>query len=181
MSARKPVFGVLRLVLLALSIVPKPVVAQSVTVPALHHRGEPAPRHPQVTASHGRGSSGLPEDASGEYTLGEAGELIQIILQSGRLDGYVSRLGDTESDEGAPLTFFFDHTSLHAERLSFTTWQVHGVWFTFEGTIVRGPARSRTEDGYYLLEGELVEHNQVQHAQQRNRVSLKLSHDSGSN
>jgi hypothetical protein len=139
------------------------------------------PRRPQANGGHVRGSSSLPEEASGEYQLGESGEVVEIILQSSRLEGYISRKGDTESDEGAPLTFFFDHVSLNGTRLAFTTWQVHGVWFSFDGGIVRGASRSREEDGFYLLEGTLVEHNEANHTQQRNPVSLKLSHDTGEN
>jgi hypothetical protein len=91
------------------------------------------------------------------------------------LSGYISRLGNEDSDRGAALTFLFEHTALNGERLSFTTRMVHGVWFSFDGTIVRGPGRTRTEDGYYLLEGELVEHDAAQRTQAQSNVRLKLN------
>ena len=75
------------------------------------------------------------------------------------LSGFITRLGDRESDEGTPLTFFFATSRLSGQRLAFTTRQVHGVWFSFEGTIVRGSARSRDQQGYYLLQGRLVMHD----------------------
>jgi len=84
---------------------------------------------------------------------------VDVELQPDRLTGYITRLGDRESDEGTPLTFFFATSRLAGQRFSFTTRQVHGVWFSFEGTIVRGNARSRDQQGYYLLEGRLVLHD----------------------
>jgi hypothetical protein len=41
--------------------------------------------------------------------------------------------------------------------VSFTTKQIHGVWFEFKGRFDRGQAKSRTEDGYYVLRGTLTE------------------------
>ncbi len=174
--------GLLRGVLFVACLMPFRVApAQSAMQPVLHRRSEAVSRRPQANAIHGRSSSSLPEEASGEYQLGESGEIIEIILQAGQLDGYISRNGDTESDRGTPLTFFFDRTSVSARRLNFTTWQVHGIWFSFEGTIVRGPGRSREEESFYLLEGELVGHDTVERTEQRRSVSLKLSGEAEGN
>lgn len=149
--------------------------AQAASQPVLHRRTEPASSNQAVVVSQHRGNSLLPEEASGEYQLDDSGSLIEITLQFGGLSGYISREGDQESDHGAPLTFMFDRTTLDGQRLGFTTRQVHGVWFSFQGTIARGQARTRAEDGYYLLEGELIEHNEVSKTQRRVTVSLKLS------
>ena len=97
----------------------------------------------------------IPEDASGEYMLGHPGEVVEITLQFGALSGYISRQGDGESDSGTPLTFFFDQTSFHGQELRFTTQQIHGVWYSFQGTIARGSGKTREEDGYYVLMGDL--------------------------
>jgi hypothetical protein len=105
--------------------------------------------------------------------------VIEIIFQGRRLDGYVSRLGDTDSDFGAPLTFFFDQTAVRGNRITFTTWQVHGVWFSLEGSIGSGQERGGAQDGLYVLTGELIEHNEVQHTRQRRAISLKQSHEDG--
>jgi hypothetical protein len=153
--------------------------AQSVTHPILHRRGDSALPRPQATATQSSGTSSLADDASGEYGLGEPGEVIEIILQGRRLDGYISRLGDTDSDFGAPLTFFFDHTAVRSNRISFTTWQVHGVWFSLEGTLDSGPERGSAQDGLYVLTGELIEHNEVQHTRQRSAISLMQSRENG--
>jgi hypothetical protein len=124
------------------------------------------------TRSSGRTS--LPVEASGAYSLGSTGS-IQMELQPDRLSGYISRMGDRESDEGTPLTFFFATSRLAGPQLAFTTRQVHGVWFSFEGTIVRGSARSREQQGYYLLEGRLVMHDAASQTEQARMVSLPLA------
>jgi hypothetical protein len=102
------------------------------------------------------------------------GGIIEIGLQPDRLSGYITRLGDRASDEGTPLTFFFATSRLSGQRMTFITRQVHGVWWSFEGTIVRGPARTRDQQGYYLLEGQLVMHDSFSQTQQARMVSLPL-------
>jgi hypothetical protein len=101
--------------------------------------------------------------------------MIDVELQPDRLSGYITRFGDRESDEGTPLTFFFATSRLAGQRLSFTTRQVHGVWFSFDGTIVRGTARTREQQGYYLLQGQLVLHDVATQTQQARMVSLPMA------
>lgn len=162
-----------------LLLVSSGVHAQSTTQPALHHRGDPSTTDHPVVVKQGKINSLIPEDASGEYMLGRPGELIQITIQFGELSGYISRQGDEVSDNGTPLTFFFDKTSLRGQELKFTTRQIHGVWYSFQGTIVRGPGKTRDEDGYYLLTGELIEHNIVQKMESRRTISLKSGRQLG--
>jgi hypothetical protein len=140
--------------------------------PVLHRRGYNQVEDEMDTRSSGR--TILPLEASGEYTLG-SGEFVDVELQPDRLTGYITRLGDRESDEGTPLTFFFATSRLDGQRFSFTTRQVHGVWFSFEGTIVRGNARSRDQQGYYLLEGRLVLHDVASQTEQARMVSLPMA------
>ena len=116
----------------------------------------------------------LPLEASGEYALGSGG-MVDVELQPDRLSGFITRLGDRESDEGTPLTFFFATSRLSGQRLAFTTRQVHGLWFSFDGTIVRGSARSRDQQGYYLLQGQMVMHDVASQTQQARMVSLPLA------
>ena len=141
--------------------------------PVLHHRSyNQVDDELDYTRSSGR--TILPLEASGEYALGSGG-MVDVELQSDRLSGFITRLGDRESDEGTPLTFFFATSRLSGQRLAFTTRQVHGVWFSFDGTIVRGSARSRDEQGYYLLQGQLVMHDVASQTQQARMVSLPLA------
>ena len=165
--------------LLALALLPcapPPVWGQSTAPqPVLHRRSYMDGELDIGTRSSGR--TILPLEASGEYSLG-AGGTVEVDLQPDRLSGYITRLGDRESDEGTPLTFFFATSRLSGSRLSFTTRQVHGVWFSFEGTIVRGSARSRDQQGYYLLQGQLVLHDVGTQTQQARMVSLPLARQS---
>jgi hypothetical protein len=160
----------LAFVLLALA----PLWAQTKTQdPVLHRRAYNLDDDLDMsTRSSGR--TILPQEASGVYTLG-AGGSIDVELQPDRLSGFITRMGDRESDEGTPLTFFFATSRLSGQRLAFTTRQVHGVWFSFEGTIVRGSARSRDQQGYYLLEGRLVMHDVASQTEQARMVSLPLA------
>lgn len=161
----------LALVLLALA----PVWAQTKTQdPVLHRRGYNQVDEDLDMSTRSSGRTILPVEASGTYALGSSGS-IDVELQPDRLSGFITRMGDRASDEGTPLTFFFATSRLSGQQLAFTTRQVHGVWFSFEGTIVRGPAHSRDQQGFYLLEGRLVMHDAASQTEQARMVSLPLA------
>lgn len=102
-------------------------------------------------AREAKGVSTLPEEASGEYVLDGHGSVVQITIERGRLTGYVTKMeGETA------LTLFFDRTSVHGNRLSFTTKTVHGLRYEFRGAIVRGEAADFSLGGFYRLNGELT-------------------------
>jgi hypothetical protein len=142
--------------------------------PVLHHRAYNQVDDELDIGTRSSGRTLLPLDASGEYALG-AGGLVDVELQPDRLSGFISRLGDRESDQGTPLTFFFATSRLAGEQLAFTTRQIHGIWFSFEGTIVRGNAGSRDQEGYYRLQGKLVMHDAAGQPEQARMVSLPLA------
>lgn len=93
-----------------------------------------------------------------------------------RLQGYLTRLGNGESDQGAPLTYFFARTTVSPTQLTFITRQVHGLWWSFAGTIDRGSAQMSTQKGYYFLNGTLTEHLETGQSAPRH-VSLPLLPD----
>jgi hypothetical protein len=98
-------------------------------------------------------------DYSGMYSFLREGEFVQLTIEDeGRVTGFVSRYGDTESDRGAFLDQFFKEGKLDGTRLAFTTDTVHGVWYEFKGTIERGPGKTLAEEAYYLLKGTLTEY-----------------------
>lgn len=138
-------------------------VAFAQTTPVLHSRRE---NPPETRARATRAISTIPADASGEYELDGKGSVIQITIEHGRLTGYVTKM-----DHQTALTLFFDRTTVDGNRLSFTTKTVHGLHYSFKGTIVRGNAQSRALNGFYRLAGDLTAHyssgNQVE------QVSLK--------
>ncbi len=98
-------------------------------------------------------------DISGTYSFLREGEFLQIDVEQDRVTGFVSRFGELESDSGAFLDHFFQKASLTGNKLTFTTRKIHGVWFEFEGTVERGEAKSRAEDGYYVVKGKLTQYS----------------------
>jgi hypothetical protein len=149
--------------------------AQTLSDPTLHRRVESHQLDGEDAVVISRGRTTLPLEVSGEYSLGETGEAVEIDLERNRLSGYITRFGDRESDQGTPLTFFFATSSLNGQQLSFTTHRVHSVWFSFVGTVVRGTARTRAEAGYYRLEGRLVMHDAAKGTEQARAVSLPMA------
>lgn len=152
--------------------------AQYAAAPRLLRRTADTQDAPEESGSFRPGRSGLPDEASGTYALGpDPGEAIEVILNGEgsdcRLQGYVTRMGDGESDRGATLTYFFRQTSVSPQQLQFITRQVHGAWWSFSGHIDRGSAPRSSEKGYYLLIGMLTEHF-VTGESQPSRVSLPL-------
>jgi hypothetical protein len=124
------------------------------------------------------GRSNVPGEAAGSYALSpDPAEVIEMILNgdgnSVRLQGYLTRIGDGTSDRGAPLTYFFARTTVSPTQLTFITKQVHGVWWSFAGTIDRGTVQSNAQKGYYFLNGTLTEHFDTGQSAPR-RVSLPL-------
>jgi len=99
------------------------------------------------------------EDYSGMYSFLQDGEFVQLTIEdAGRVNGFISRYGDLESDHGQFLDHFFKPGTLAGKRLSFTTETVHGVWYEFKGTIERGPGKSPGDEAYYLLKGTLAQY-----------------------
>jgi hypothetical protein len=143
-----------------------PSLAQTATDPALHHRsdGEPSPGGKQ------RGTSTLPAAASGEYMIDEEGSVVQITIDNGVLDGYISKLVEGHT---STLTYFFDRTTINGNRITFTTKEVHGIWYAFDGAIVRGDAQTKVEDGYYRMKGTWVTHNEAEKNQMTSTINLK--------
>jgi len=111
-------------------------------------------------ASHAFGQSGSAasqDDYSGMYTFLREGEFVQITVEdAGHVTGFVSRYGNSESDQGAFLDHFFKQAKLDGHDLTFTTETVHGTWFEFKGRLDRGPAKTRAQEGYYVLKGTLT-------------------------
>jgi len=97
-------------------------------------------------------------DISGAYTFLREGEFVQLTVEDGKLSGYISRFGDSDSDKGQFIDQFFDKTTLEGTRLSFNTKTVHGVWYDFSGVISTQPGKKPTEEGYHVIRGKLVEH-----------------------
>lgn len=95
-------------------------------------------------------------DFSGTYTFLREGEDLQINVRNGKLDGFASRYGDTETDKNVLLQHFLEKSSVTGDEVSFTTDKIHGVWFEFKGKVRRGEAKTVSEEGYYVLQGTIT-------------------------
>jgi hypothetical protein len=114
---------------------------------------------PSAPAAHNAGANTPAEDISGMYSFLKEGEFIQLNVEKTAFSGYISRLGDSDSDRGVFLDQFFENASIQGHDVSFTTKPVHGVWFEFKGRYQRGAAKTKVEDGYYVLRGTLKEYS----------------------
>ncbi len=118
----------------------------------------------QVGASSAaRHSAGAPAasvgDFSGTYTFLKDGEDLQINLQNGKLDGFLTRYGDSDADKDVQLQHFFEKSSVTGDNVSFTTDKIHGVWFEFKGKVRHGEGKTAAKEGYYVLEGTIIRYD----------------------
>jgi hypothetical protein len=97
---------------------------------------------------------------SGMYSFLKEGEFVQITVEDdGRVTGFISRYGDSDSDKGTFLDQYFKTGKLDGTQLNFTTQVVHGVSFDFKGTIERGEGKTPQDEAYFVLKGSLTENS----------------------
>src|ERR1043165_8630702 len=97
------------------------------------------------------------EDISGMYSFVKEGEFLQITLDRNSVTGYISRMGESDSDNGVFLDQFFARADVQGHDVSFTTRPLHSVWYEFKGKFSRGPGKTKGDDAYYILRGTLKE------------------------
>src|SRR5262245_2408478 len=103
-------------------------------------------------------SAAAAEDISGMYTFVKEGECLQINLDQEGVSGFISRMGESDTDRGSFLDHFFTVATVKGHDVSFTTRAVHGIWYEFKGKFERGAkAKSKSEDSFYVLRGTLTE------------------------
>jgi hypothetical protein len=136
-----------------------PILAQQTTTPSLHDRSQGHRDQGEPGTSFANQPSNLPSDVWGSYEFDHTNESIELDLDRNRLSGFISRLGDAETDNNTPLTFFFDQSAIDGDEISFQTRVLHGIWYSFRGTIVRGDGKTRADAGYYVLLGVLAAHH----------------------
>ncbi len=92
------------------------------------------------------------------YSFLREGEFVQLTVEDGKVSGYISRFGDTDSDKGQFIDQFFDKATLAGDHLSFNTKTVHGVWYDFTGVITITPGKQPGQEDYRVIKGTLVQH-----------------------
>ena len=91
------------------------------------------------------------------YSFLRDGEFVQFTVEDqGHVIGFVSRYADAEG-AGGFVDHFFKSATLDGNKLAFTTEVVQGVSFNFRGAIKRGEAKTRADEGYFVLTGTLIE------------------------
>ncbi len=136
-----------------------PIWAQQTTTPSLHDRSQGYRNQAAPGTNFANQPSSLPSDVWGSYEFDHTSESIELDLDRNRLNGFIARLGDAETDNNTPLTFFFDQSAIDGDEISFQTRVLHGIWYSFRGTIVRGDGKTRADEGYYVLRGVLAAHH----------------------
>lgn len=118
------------------------------------------------------------DDYSGMYTFLREGEFIQVTVEeAGKVSGFISRFGDSDTDKNEFLDQFFESGKIDSNHLTFTTKNVHGSWFTFDGTLGRGAGKKPEDEGYYMIRGTLTrfesDADKKNTTQQSRRVEFK--------
>jgi hypothetical protein len=117
-----------------------------------------AQKAPVAGAGQQAGEARRTDDISGMYTFLREGEFVEVdVEQDGRVTGFVSRYGESDSDRGAFLDHMFSKGSIQGNQLTFTTRSVHGVWFDFKGTVDRGEGKAPGAEAYYVIKGTLTQ------------------------
>jgi hypothetical protein len=126
------------------------ILAAVLLATALLSSGQNAPPNPPAAKPA--------DDYSGMYSFLQDGEFVQLTVEdAGRVTGFISRYGDSESDRGEFLDLFFKSGKLEGKNLSFTTQTVHGVWYEFKGTVERGTGKKPGDEAYYVMKGTLIQ------------------------
>jgi hypothetical protein len=135
-------------------------LALAVMAGVCHAQGGMATRGQNKAAQEDSANAIVPrpaEDISGMYSFIREGEFLQITLDPKSVTGYISRMGESDSDNGVFLDQFFAKADVQGHDVSFTTRQLHSVWYEFKGRFSRGPGKTKGDDGYYILRGTLKE------------------------
>jgi len=115
-------------------------------------------------------------DISGMFTFLKEGEFVQFDVEDGKLSGFLSRFGETDSDKGQFIDQFFDKASLDGDHLYFKTKAVHAMWYEFVGAVSVTAGKHVGDEGYRVIRGKLTLHaadaKGVEHATEKT-VELK--------
>lgn len=147
--------------------------ARATVSPTLHQRQIYESEEDRVVATWKRGATVFPEDAAGFYQFHDKAQGVQIVSHGGEISGYLLKLGKGLSDKGLMLGYYFSDVAEERGQFWFTTRQVHGIWYEFEGQIVPRRGLNQPGNNDYVLEGTLTMHDEGQQTTQRDIVSLR--------
>jgi len=117
------------------------------------------PVSPQPARAQAPTAAPAAATVSGMFTFLKEGEFVQLTVDDGKLSGFVSRFGDTESDKGQFIDQFFEKASLDGDHLYFKTKPVHAVWYELDGTLTTVSGKQAGEEGQRVIRGKLTLHS----------------------
>jgi len=147
--------------------------------PNLQHRpaADPEGQHVEVVREAGS-LTVLPENAYGLYRFSDRpkaiGEGLQIIEQFGDVSGYLT-ITDGKGSHTLYSSYFLSSVAGGNSHFAFTTRAVHGVSYSFDGHVQRGPGMAPAQEGYYVLNGTLTTRDQAGGAIQSRTVTFSLT------
>ncbi len=152
--------------------------AQAAVPPILHQRPILAspifpPEDDRIVATWQRGATDFPAEATGFYRFRDDAQGIRIISHGGEISGYLLKLGKGTSDKDMVLGYDFSEVAGTRNQLYFTTRQVHGVWYGFEGRVIQQRGLSHDDQANYILQGTLTEHDEAQQTTQSAAIRLR--------
>jgi len=152
-------------------------VAQS--DPGLQHRPVGDPEGQRVAVVHEAGDKTvLPEDAYGLYRFSDHpnafGEGLQIIEQFGEVSGYLT-ITDGRGSRAKYSSYLLSSVAGGGGHFAFATRAVHGVSYSFDGRVQRGPGMAPAQEGYYVLNGTLTARGQAGNPTQTRTITLSLT------
>ena len=93
-------------------------------------------------------------DITGKYHFLRADDLLAILDEEGKLNGYIDVLqGEEESD--SILSYPISEGSRKKDHVEFKTKKVHQKYFRFSGTVERGEGPEAPDPDYLRLVGDL--------------------------
>lgn len=98
-------------------------------------------------------------DITGLYSFLHEGEFVQIEVNDGKVTGLVSHFKDEDTDKAEFVDQFFEQAKLDGTTLTFRTKVKDDLWFEFSGVVERGPAKTPSDESYWILRGTVIEHH----------------------
>lgn len=155
----------------------------TVVPPILHQRAilespiYPSPGLPpedsRIVATWKRGATDFPPEAAGFYRFHDDAQGVRIVSHGGEISGYLLKLGKGTIDKDMVLGYDFSEVAGTRNQLYFTTRQVHGVWYGFEGKVVQHGSLKQEDQASYTLQGTLTEHDEAQQTTQSAAIRLR--------
>jgi hypothetical protein len=162
-------------ILLAMAVAFLSQEAQAAVPPILHQRPIFASENDRIVATWKRGTTDFPAEATGFYRFRDDAQGVRIVSHDGEISGYLLKFGKGSSDKDMVLGYSFSDVGGTRNQLYFTTRQVHGVWYGFEGQVMRHRGLDHADDTNYILQGTLTMHDEAQQTTQSAAVRLRYA------